>query len=118
MVTCNQPIPASREAELGYVTPWKSHSYCWVERAERQISNAPRVVLEVAWHIERIKYFKVFSPVVTGRGATVLNQKKTDLDQMRKTFFMMRVVRHWHSCPKRLWMSHSWQCPRPGWTGL
>lgn len=28
-----------------------------------------------------------------------------------------RVVRHWHWCPEKLWVSHPWRWPRPGWVG-
>ena len=37
---------------------------------------------------------------------------------IRKKFFTVRVVRHWKSCPEKLWMSPPWQCSRPGWMGL
>ena len=36
---------------------------------------------------------------------------------VRKNFFTQRVVRHWHSCPEKLWVPHPWRCSRPGWMG-
>ena len=38
--------------------------------------------------------------------------------EVRKTFFTVRVVRHWNRFPERLWMPHPWKCLRPGWMGL
>ena len=37
---------------------------------------------------------------------------------IRKKFFSLRVMRHWHRLPEKLWMSHPWKCSRPGWMGL
>jgi len=34
-----------------------------------------------------------------------------------KRDFTQGVVRHWHSCPEKLWVPHPWSCSRPGWMG-
>lgn len=34
---------------------------------------------------------------------------------IRKKFFIVRVVRHWNDCWGRLWIPQPWQCSRPGW---
>ena len=33
-------------------------------------------------------------------------------------FFTQRLVRHWHSCPEKMWMPHPWRPSGPGWMGL
>jgi len=35
-----------------------------------------------------------------------------------KNFFTVRAVRHWNSCPEKLWVAPPWKSSRPGWTGL
>ena len=45
-----------------------------------------------------------------------LKEGRFVFDVWRK-FFTQRVVRHWHSCPEKLWVPHPWQCLRPGWMG-
>jgi len=35
--------------------------------------------------------------------------------EVRKKFFTQRAVRHWHSFPEKMWMSHSRIHSRPGW---
>jgi len=37
---------------------------------------------------------------------------------VRRKFFIQRVVRHWHSCPEKLWVPHPWRCSRPNWIWL
>jgi len=34
---------------------------------------------------------------------------------IRRIFFPQTVVRHWHSCPEKLWVPHPWRHSRPGW---
>jgi len=34
---------------------------------------------------------------------------------VRRRFFTQRALRHWHSCPEKLWVPHPWRCSRLGW---
>ena len=43
-----------------------------------------------------------------------LKDERFRLD-VRKIFFMCRMVRHWHSCPEKLWVPHIWRHSSPGW---
>ena len=43
-----------------------------------------------------------------------LKERKFRLD-VRGKLITETMVRHWHSCPERLWMPHSWKCSTPGW---
>ena len=45
-----------------------------------------------------------------------LKEGRCRLD-VRGKFFTGRAVRHWQSCPERLWMPRPWRCSRPGWMG-
>jgi len=55
--------------------------------------------------------------VVIGQGGKALNYKRADLD-IRKKFFTMRVVRHWHTFPREAVAAPSLECSRPGWMEL
>jgi len=44
----------------------------------------------------------------------VLNWKRL---HVRKKFFARRMVKHWHSCPEKLWVLYPWRDSRPGWMG-
>jgi len=46
-----------------------------------------------------------------------LKKGRVRLD-IRKKFFTMRVVRHWHGFPEKLWMPPLWKCSRPYWMRL
>jgi len=37
---------------------------------------------------------------------------------IRKKFFTVRVVRHWHRLPREAAGARSLKCSRPGWMGL
>jgi len=37
---------------------------------------------------------------------------------IRKKFFTMRAVRHWHRLPRDVVDAPPWKCSRPGWMGL
>ena len=45
-----------------------------------------------------------------------LEEGRLMLDVRRK-FFTQSVVRHWHSCPWKLWVPPPWRCSRLGWMG-
>ena len=37
---------------------------------------------------------------------------------IRKMFFTLRVVTHWHRLPREMVVPQPWRHPRSGWTGL
>lgn len=45
-----------------------------------------------------------------------LKEGKLNLD-VRKKFFTQRAVRHWYSCPEKLWVPHLWGHSSPRWMG-
>jgi len=53
---------------------------------------------------------------VKGQGEMGSNSKRGDLD-IRKTFFMVSVVRHWKRLPRDVVDGHHWRNSRSGWTG-
>jgi len=44
-----------------------------------------------------------------------LKHKRFHLN-MRKNFFILRVMEHWNSCPGSLWILLLWRYSRPAWT--
>ena len=36
---------------------------------------------------------------------------------MSREIFPVRAVRHWHSCPEKLWVLHPWRWSETGWMG-
>ena len=43
-------------------------------------------------------------------------EERFKLDVM-KNFFTQRVVRHWNTFPKKLWVPHPWRHSKPAWMG-
>jgi len=72
--------------------------------------------LKGAYKQERGWFFEWVGSDRTRGNCFRLKQERSRLDVKRK-FFIQRVVKPWHRCPEKLWMSHSWRHLRPGCIG-